>query len=169
MHPIVELAKKTVEMYVRTGNVPGFQGCPEFMTSERAGVFVSLHIGDDLRGCIGTIEPLTDCVAEEVVRNAVAAATQDPRFPAVMEAELSRLEYSVDVLTEPVEVKDVKELDPKRYGVIVSKGRCRGLLLPDLEGVDTVERQLSIAMAKAGIWKDEDCVKVEKFEVTRYK
>lgn len=169
MHPLVRLAKQAVEEYIRTGRVIK---TPEELSAEmaaRAGVFVCLKKGGILRGCIGTIEPMTGCAAEETIRNAISSAVKDPRFPPVSQEELDELEYSVDVLCPPEPVKDISELDPKRYGVIVTKGNRRGLLLPDLEGVDTVEQQLAIAMMKAGISPSEPDVRIERFEVRRYK
>lgn len=169
MHPLVELAKKTVEQYTKTGRIPEK---PEKLTelmSKRAGVFVSLKKHGQLRGCIGTIEPATDCVAAEVIRNAICAATEDPRFMPVDQEELDELDYSVDVLTTPEKIEDISELDPKKYGVIVRKDMRRGLLLPDLEGVDTVEKQLSITKQKAYIDPTEDGVEIQRFEVIRYK
>lgn len=136
--------------------------------SGQAGVFVSLKKGGQLRGCIGTFMPTQPTVAQEIIRNAVSAATEDPRFPPVSLNELSALEVSVDVLGEPEKVLSTDELDPIRYGVIVKSGRRTGLLLPDLEGVNTVEYQVSIARQKAGIRQDEP-VDLYRFVVTRYK
>jgi AmmeMemoRadiSam system protein A len=169
-HPLVALARRTIDEYVRHGRMI-FPPSDEEMTEEmkrRAGVFVSLKKRGQLRGCIGTFLPSTENVAREVIRNAVAAATQDPRFPPVRAEELEDIDISVDVLSEPEPVKDSGELDPKRYGVIVESGWKKGLLLPDLEGVNTVEQQLSIAMAKAGI-KSGEPVKLYRFFVERYK
>ena len=134
----------------------------------RAGVFVSIHKGGELRGCIGTIEPQRPNLAEEVVINAISSATRDPRFYPITADELDDLEYSVDVLTEPVPVKDRDQLDPKRYGVIVEAGVRKGLLLPDLDGVETVDDQVYICCQKAGIAPGEP-VKLSCFEVKRYK
>jgi AmmeMemoRadiSam system protein A len=168
MHPLVLLAKDTVELYIREGKVlprPDGDLVPEM--NERAGVFVCLKIRGILRGCIGTFEPQEPDVAAEVIRNAVSAATCDPRFPCVRQDELDRIEYSIDVLTAPEQVNSQADLDPKRYGVIVQAGRRRGLLLPDLEGVDTVEEQVRIAMQKAGIMPGTT-VTLSRFEVKRY-
>lgn len=167
--PYVALARASVEGFVRTGRpikVPA--DTPRELLNSRAGVFVSLHEGGELRGCIGTIEPTRKSVAEEIVRNGVAACSEDPRFPPVRADELDYLELSVDVLfpAEPVASED--ELDPVRYGVIVSKGWRRGLLLPNLEGVDTVEQQVAIAKRKAGIGLGERGVRLERFEVVRH-
>ena len=168
MHPLISLAKDTVELYIREGKVlprPDGDLVPEM--KERAGVFVCLKIRGMLRGCIGTFEPQEPDVAAEVIRNAVSAATCDPRFPCVRQDELDRIEYSIDVLTAPEQVNSQADLDPKRYGVIVQAGRRRGLLLPDLEGVDTVEEQVGIAMQKAGIMPGTP-VTLSRFEVKRY-
>jgi AmmeMemoRadiSam system protein A len=167
MHPLVRLAKETIESYVHDGTIPQ----PKELTPEmreRAGVFVSLKVGGILRGCIGTFDPLKANVAEEVITNAINSATRDPRFSPVTPAELADLEYSVDVLTKPEPVTSEAELDPERYGVIVECGGRRGLLLPDLEGVDTVAQQIEICRSKAGILPDEP-VKLYRFEVRRYK
>lgn len=169
MHPIVELAKRAVEARIRTGRaIATPQELGEEM-KQRAGVFVCLKRQGRLRGCIGTIQPVTGCVAEEAIRNAVSAATEDPRFPPVEEEELGDMDYSVDVLCAPEKVEDLGVLDPRRYGVIVAKGMRRGLLLPDIEGVDSVEEQLEIARSKAGIGPEETEVEIYRFEVKRYK
>ncbi len=137
------------------------------MTDQAAGAFVSLHAHGQLRGCIGTTGPTTESVAWEIVQNAVSACARDPRFPPVAEAELESLEYSVDVLGQPEAVESPEALDVRRYGVIVSCGRRRGLLLPDLEGVDTVEQQIDIARRKGGIGAGEKYT-LERFEVVRH-
>ena len=168
MHPLVKLAQETIELYIREQKVLAVgeeDRTPEMR--ERAGVFVSLKTHGMLRGCIGTFEPCEQDVAHEVVRNAISAATCDPRFPPVRTAELPDLAYSVDVLTAPERVTSLKDLDPRRYGVIVRAGQRRGLLLPDLEGVDTVEQQVGIAMQKAGIPAGSE-VALYRFEVKRY-
>ena len=140
---------------------------PQEMLDTQAGAFVSIHKQGRLRGCIGTIGPTRDSLAEEIINNAISASTEDPRFPAITENELKLLEINVDVLGEPEYIHSMDQLDVKRYGVIVTKGYRRGLLLPDLEGVDTPEEQVSIAKRKAGIRDDED-VKLERFEVIRH-
>jgi AmmeMemoRadiSam system protein A len=137
------------------------------ISKQRAAAFVSLKKGGQLRGCIGTILPLHDNLMEEIRENAISAGTRDPRFPAVRPEELEQLEYSVDVLSKP-EPATREELDPSRYGVIVSRGHKRGVLLPDLEGVDTVEEQLEIALQKADISRNQG-YGIERFEVIRYK
>ena len=165
-NPMAELARKAVEKYVRYGKV--FK--PRKLTAEmksKAGVFVSIKKHGELRGCIGTFMPTSDNVAEEIVANAIGSATQDPRFVPVGVAELNDLEYSVDVLTRPEPVQSVDQLDPKKYGIIVESGFRRGLLLPDLEGVDTVEKQIIICRAKAGISAGEP-IKLYRFQVKRF-
>ena len=167
--PYVRLARYAVEQFVTAGNMPSLlQDLPLELREKQAGVFVSLHKFGQLRGCIGTISPVTGCVGEEVIRNAISAATQDPRFEAVRPSELDDLTYSVDVLYPPMPIASASELDPKKYGVIVTKGFRRGLLLPNLEGVETVEQQLAIAKQKAGIDSGDTDVELERFEVVRH-
>jgi len=167
LHPVAKLAKEAVESYVRTGKTPEPRELSPEMR-ERAGVFVSLHKHGQLRGCIGTFEPAKDNVAEEIIANAVSASTMDPRFPPVTDSELDDLEYSVDILTASEPVADLSQLDPKEYGVIVESGWRRGLLLPDLEGVDSVEEQIAICRLKAGISAGEP-VNLCRFQVRRFK
>lgn len=165
----VRLARETLETYVREGNkikVP--QWVPQDFKTRRAGVFVSLKKNGELRGCIGTIGPVRVNIAEEIISNAISAGTQDPRFPAVKEKELADLVYSVDVLGAPEKIESMDELDVKRYGVIVTAGFRRGLLLPDLEGVETPEQQVAIALQKAGIRPSEK-YEMERFEVIRHR
>ena len=137
------------------------------MFTRRAGTFVSIHKDGALRGCIGTILPTTSCIADEIMQNAISAGTNDPRFPMIKEDELPYLEMSVDVLDEPEPIDSPDQLDVKRYGVIVTHGRKRGLLLPNLDGVDSIEQQIDIARQKAGIYEDED-YSLERFEVIRH-
>lgn len=168
MHPLVKLAKDTIEEYINTGKVIRPPSDPTTEMTEKAGAFVSLKKKGQLRGCIGTFQPSTESVAYEIIRNAISAATQDPRFSPVTVEELNEIEYSVDLLTEPEKIASKKELDPKKYGVIVVSGNRKGLLLPDLEGVDSVDEQISIASMKAGIYLGED-IELYRFEVKRYK
>ncbi|MBI5141591.1 MAG: AmmeMemoRadiSam system protein A [Nitrospirae bacterium] len=169
MHPLVELAKRAVEEYTRHGR--RLASPPEFPEEFRrpAGAFVSIKKKGDLRGCIGTIEPRSRELPDEVIENAISACSGDPRFMPVEPDELDDLSYSVDVLGSPEPVGGREELDPKIYGVIVKKGLRRGLLLPDLEGVDTVEKQLAITKRKAGIALDEENIEIARFRVTRYR
>lgn len=164
---LVNLARETVEEYVRSGKVKPapLPAAPEL--AERAGAFICLKKFGQLRGCIGTIEPSQANLAAEIVQNAISASMRDPRFEPVREQELDDLDYTVDVLSAPEPVESLEDLDVKRYGVIVESGHKRGLLLPDLEGVDTVEDQVSIAMRKAGIYEGES-VCLYRFEVRRH-
>jgi len=166
-HPLVELARETIKTYIKEEKIidPPQDPTPEM--KERAGVFVSLHKGGQLRGCIGTFAPTTENVAKEVIHNAIESATRDPRFQPVTEAELSDLEISVDVLTEPEPVASKKELDPTCYGCIVKAGWRKGLLLPDLPGVNTADEQIAICRRKAGIIESEP-VELFRFKVRRY-
>lgn len=167
--PWVKLARRSLETYVKTGqrltSLP--ENLPAEMTTQQAGAFVSLHKNGQLRGCIGTIAPTCDNLAWEIVQNAVSACSRDPRFSPVRPDELDELEYSVDVLGAPEPVDSPAALDPKTYGVIVSCGGRRGLLLPDLDGVDSVEAQLSIALQKGGI-RENETYKIERFKVVRH-
>jgi MEMO1 family protein len=164
----VRLARTAIENYVIKGTEIDLPpDTPAELTQFQAGVFVSLHRHDRLRGCIGTIFPVTSCVGEEILRNAVLACSQDPRFAPVGKSELADLDIGVDVLGAPEDIKYKSQLDVKRYGVIVSKGRRKGLLLPDLDGVDTVDQQIQIARQKAGIEPDEE-VTLQRFEVVRH-
>ncbi|MCR5624300.1 MAG: AmmeMemoRadiSam system protein A [Lachnospiraceae bacterium] len=171
----VRLALKSLESYILnhrklsvSEGVSGFSDeAKTELLNKQAGAFVSIHEHGRLRGCIGTILPTCENVAQEIINNAISASTRDPRFEPIESDELPFLEVNVDVLGEPEPIDSMDELDPKRYGVIVSKGRRRGLLLPDLDGVDTVEQQVSIARQKAGIDEFED-VSLERFEVVRH-
>lgn len=164
--PLVSYARGVVESYVKKLPVIETDGLEQY-EQEQAGVFVSIKKHGQLRGCIGTIEPTQANVILEVRQNAISAATRDPRFDPVTEDELSELIYSVDILKSPEKINSVAELDPKRYGVIVTKGKRRGLLLPNLEGIDTSDEQVAIARRKAGIGQDDE-VELERFEVVRY-
>lgn len=163
----VNLARKTVEEYVRHGMVPKVSEIPEELKNQQAGAFVSIHKNGQLRGCIGTTAPTARNLGVEIMQNAVSASTKDPRFPPIADWELDDLEINVDVLKTPEKIASKDQLDVKKYGVIVSSKGRRGLLLPDLEGVDTVDDQIAIAKQKAGIAPEED-VDLERFEVVRH-
>jgi AmmeMemoRadiSam system protein A len=168
MDAYVKLASDSLEYYLehqKFMKVP--EGLPSEMLNKRAGVFVSLKKDGQLRGCIGTIEGVESSIAKEIIRNAVSAGLGDPRFYQVSKNEFSSLDISVDVLGESFQVTDRSILDAKRYGVIVSFGGRRGLLLPNLEGVETPEEQIDIALDKAGISKKED-YELAAFEVVRH-
>ena len=165
----VALARRTIESYITNGTTINItDGLPQEMLSARAGAFVSLHRQGQLRGCIGTIRATQENLAAEIMANAISAATRDPRFERLRKEELADLEISVDVLGPAEKIDSLSELDVKRYGVIVTKGYRRGLLLPDLDGVDSVEEQVAIALMKAGLSPDERNYQLERFEVVRH-
>ncbi|MCL1793805.1 MAG: AmmeMemoRadiSam system protein A [Oscillospiraceae bacterium] len=162
------LARQSLEYTVKSGKklvMP--ENLPEELKNSKAGVFVSLHKNGKLRGCIGTIAPTTENVALEIIQNAVSAGLSDNRFEPVSAEELPYLTYKVDVLMPPEPIEGPKELDAKRYGVIVSSGYKRGLLLPNLDGVETAEKQISIARKKGGIPEGAK-ITLERFEVVRH-
>ncbi len=164
----VKLARESAEYFVKNGcqmELPDW--VPEELLSARAGAFVSVHKFGALRGCIGTIAATQKNLAQEIIHNAVSAVSEDPRFDPVKEDELKYLEINVDVLGDAEKIKSEAELDVKKYGVIVQSGYKRGLLLPDLDGVDTVEQQVSIARRKGGIAPDEK-VELYRFQVIRH-
>lgn len=168
MHPLARLAREAIERYVLEGKTiePPREMIPEM--KKRAGVFVSIKKKGELRGCIGTYLPTTENIVFEIIQNAISAATRDPRFLPVEPSELNELVYSVDVLSEPEKVSSLEQLDPKIFGIILVSGNRKGLLLPALEGIDTVEEQIRIASIKAGIAPDED-MEIYRFRVKRYK
>lgn len=164
----VALAIQAFTQYVRAGQrLARPEDLPAWLLNGQAGVFVTLHKRGLLRGCVGTIGPTQPCIADEILHNAVSAAVRDPRFPPVTPEELSDITCSVDVLEPPEDISAPEMLDPARYGIIVSRGTRRGLLLPMLEGIDTAQEQLRIAKEKAGI-RAHDPVTLQRFKVTRY-
>ncbi len=168
-HPLVQLARATIERYVRDKHRLKPDEAPAPIEGEPAGVFVTLHTRStgELRGCIGTISPTEKSLIQETINNAIAAATRDPRFPPVRPAELDDLVIDVSVLYPPEPIASEAELDPKRYGVIVQRGRQRGLLLPAIEGIDDVQTQLWYARRKAGLG-DSEPVELFRFRVEKY-
>lgn len=166
--PHVRLARAAIEEYVKNRrmiDVPA--DTPDELKLTCAGAFVCLKMHGGLRGCIGTIEPVCHSLAEEIIENAVSAAARDPRFLPVEGDELDDLEVSVDVLQTPEPIEGLEQLDPKLFGVIVENGSRRGLLLPDLDGVDTAEQQVDIARHKAFIGNSEP-IKLYRFGVNRH-
>jgi AmmeMemoRadiSam system protein A len=170
MNAYVKLAKNTVEIYFKTGKIPPLpDNLPKKFLTSRAGVFVSIYNGEDLRGCIGTYLPTEPNLAEEIIQNSISAATGDYRFQPITEKELSKLFYSVYVLEEPREIKSLKELNPKKYGILIkSETGKSGLLLPDLEGINTVEEQLRAVCRKCGVNLSREKITVFKFSATKY-
>jgi len=168
LDPLVRLAVDSYTHFLSAGKLlPRPPGLPEDLLATRAGAFVTLHKHGRLRGCIGTIEPAMPCLADEIIHNAVSAAFRDPRFPRLTQAELNDITCSVDVLGPAEDIRGLAQLDPQVYGVIVSSGFRRGLLLPMLEGVDTAEEQVDIARRKAGI-SDREPFSLQRFRVVRH-
>jgi len=167
-HKFVELARETIEEYILDRKVKNLDEPLPPIFQRKAGVFVSLKKHGELRGCIGTIQSTMGNIADEIIHNAICAASRDPRFPAVRPEELKELEISVDILGQPEKINGIDNLDPAKYGVIVERGYRRGLLLPDIEGVDTAEEQVEIARRKAGIPPGVE-VELFRFEVKRYR
>lgn len=169
MDPYIKLAKVAIETYLNSGKILAVPaGLPNEMLKNKAGVFVSLHPHGQLRGCIGTIEPTTKNIAAEIIQNALSAALEDPRFEPMDKGEIKDLEISVDILNPAEKIKDRSELDIKKYGIICQSGDNKGLLLPDIEGIDSVEQQIQIACQKGGIDFAKDKIGIYKFTVTRH-
>lgn len=175
-HPYVQVAREAVHQYIRTGKeIDSEKSLTKILEKnwlkenlkKQAGVFVSLHLYGNLRGCIGTIMPAYDNLIDEIIQNAIASATKDPRFPHVELEELNDLSVKVDVLGEMEGVESTESLDPQKYGIMVESAYKRGVLLPDLEGIDTVAKQLEIVKQKAGIGQDE-AMTIYRFEVQRF-
>lgn len=163
----VELARQSISYYLQHHTVMSVPSPIPEELSDKAGAFVSLHKGSRLRGCIGTFLPMHLNIASEIIHNAVSAATRDPRFTPLHPDELKDISISVDILGEPEAVASVDDLDPKKYGVIVMSHAQTGLLLPDLEGIDTPQQQIAIAKEKAGI-PPQVQPDIYRFIVTRY-
>ena len=167
--PFVVLAKDTINEYITNKKILEVpKNLSKELIDNQAGVFVSIHKFGNLRGCVGTIQAVMNSIAEEIIHNAISASTKDLRFNPITEDELPYLEINVDVLSPREKINSKDELDPKKYGVIVSSGYKRGLLLPDLEGIETVDEQIRIAKSKGNISNDED-YQLERFEVIRHK
>lgn len=183
---LIELTKQAIENYIKEGKVIEIPGdLPREFLTRMAGTFVTIEKNGKLRGCIGTYLPMKINIAEEIISNAIAAATKDSRFGPIEEKELSSLKYTVYILSYPEPVKDIKELDPKKFGVIIKttpfvypnqadvvfNGHLvakTGLLLPDLNGIDTVEKQIAIACQKGGIDPQKEKIFIYKFTVEKY-
>lgn len=170
MNPYINLAKMAVESYLKTGKIPPLPSrLPKKILTTRAGVFVSIYKGQELRGCIGTYLPTQPNIAEEIISNAIAAATRDWRFTPITCDELPKLSYSVYILEEPRQIRSINELDPKKYGILIkSETGKTGLLLPDLDGIDTVEKQLSAVCHKCGINLSKEKVIICKFRAKKH-
>lgn len=169
MNSLVSLAKSAVENYIKERRVISPpKDLPKELFERKAGVFVTIEKDGRLRGCVGTYLPVRDNIGEEIIHNAIAAATEDYRFGAIKKAELPRLSYIVYILQKPEKVLDLAELNPKKFGIIVKAGEKSGLLLPDLEGVNTVAEQISICCQKGGIMLKQENVEIYKFTVEKY-
>jgi len=172
MHALIALAKKTVETYIETGEIikPEENLIKEF-SSKKAGVFITIEKNKDLRGCIGTYLPTRDNVIEEVIQNAISASTEDYRFGPIQKQELPFLSYTVSILEKPELIKDKKELNPRKYGIIIKTLNYppkSALLLPDLDGVDTIEQQISITCQKGNIDPSKEKTIIYKFKIKKY-
>jgi len=172
MNPYTNLAKTAVENYILKRKIIEMpNGLPKEMLEKKAGVFVTIEKQGKLRGCIGTYLPVKENIAEEIIYNAIAAATEDYRFGPVQKEELDYLTYTVYILDKPNQVQHIGELDPKKYGILIKTltfPQKTAILLPDLEGIDTVEKQLLIACQKGGIDLKKDKVVIYKFSVKKY-
>ncbi|MFZ2970390.1 MAG: AmmeMemoRadiSam system protein A [Minisyncoccia bacterium] len=175
MDKYVKLAKDSIVSYLKTGKIMGIpEDLPESFYSGRKGVFVTIYERSNprkkLRGCIGTFAPTKSNIAEEIIENAVSSAFYDPRFDPITKEELAGLEFEVSLLYPPQEIESIKKLDAKKYGIIVrSEDRKTGLLLPDIEGVETPEHQISIACQKAGIDQGSEKIQLYRFTVEKHK
>lgn len=166
---LVNLAKDTIYNYIVNKKIIDIpENTSDYLLNNKSGVFVSIHKFGNLRGCIGTFLPTKDNIALEIINNAISASTKDYRFNPITKDELDFLNINVDVLTTPEYIESKEQLDPKKYGVIVSSGYKRGLLLPDLEGIDDIDEQIAIAKQKAGIDEFEK-IELQRFEVVRHK
>ena len=167
--PYVKVARESFEYYLHNNNkyYPKPDNLIEDLINNKAGVFVTIYKHNQLRGCVGTIIPNTGCIADEIIQNVINAGLHDPRFTPVRQKELSSLKYKVDVLLPPEPIKSFDELDIKRYGIIVSNNYKKGLLLPNIEGINSIEKQVNIAKMKAGI-RENESYKMERFEVIRH-
>ena len=186
MDQYVLFAKSAVENYIKEGKIiEPLKGLPDEFFQRRAGTFVTIMKNGNLRGCVGTYLPTRPTIAEEIVRNAIAAATEDYRFGKIQAKELSSLAYTVYILSEPELIKEISELNPEKYGIIIKTTPIAspdgtdvvfnghlphksGLLLPDLEGIDTIEQQISIACQKGGINPVKEKIIIYKFTVEKY-
>ncbi|MFH2105494.1 MAG: AmmeMemoRadiSam system protein A [Parcubacteria group bacterium] len=171
MNPYVKLAQTAIETYLKEGKTIRLPvNLPAEMTKHQAGVFVTIKNGEQLRGCIGTYEPTKPSIAKEIIENAISAATNDYRFSAITPTEFPDLSYEVSILTRPELVKDPsQELDPQKFGVLIKTDSGKsGLLLPDLEGINTVERQLEAVCQKCGVDPEEEKIAIYRFTVKKY-
>lgn len=186
MNPYVELAKKVVESYVEKGEIIEVPNdLVKAIQDRKAGTFVTIEKNGQLRGCIGTYLPTKENIAEEIIHNTITAATEDYRFGPIQKTELPYLSYTVYILSEPELVKDISELNPQKFGIIIKTIPINsptgidvvfnghfvpktGLLLPDLKGINTVEEQISLACQKGGINPEKEKIIIYRFTVEKY-
>jgi len=170
MNQFCQLVKKAIEIYILDGKT---LDVPQKLSAEfkkKAGVFVTIYNRKELRGCIGTYQPTKQNLAKEIIDNAVSAVTNDWRFSPITKEELAELSYEVSVLEKPEQIEDIRELDPKKFGIIVQgiNGRKSALLLPNLDGLDTIEKQLSACCQKAGISPTQEQIVIFRFKTEKY-
>lgn len=170
MNLYTNLAKQAIETYIKEKKVISpSKNLPQEFFKTKAGVFVSIFNDNNLKGCIGTYLPTRNNIAEEIINNAIAAATQDYRFNSITLKELPKLSYQVYILEKPKPIKNIKELNPEEYGVLVkSENGKSGLLLPDLDGIDTVEKQLNAVCFKCGVIPGQEKIIICKFKAKKY-
>ncbi len=169
MHILAELAKNAVEEYFKNGTTIKTEDMSKEWLRREAGVFVTIESNKKLRGCIGTYLPTQKNIAEEIIHNAISAATEDFRFEKITPKELPSLKYTISILSEPKLIKNIEELDPKKYGIIVKSANFKtGLLLPDLPDINDIEDQIDIACKKAGISFADGQISIYKFTVEKY-
>lgn len=167
MHPLVKLAIQSVGHFIETGKpLP----CPDPLPDnfkQKAGAFVTIRNQGSLRGCIGTLTPKYKNLAEEIIKNAIRSASEDPRFDPVEKIELPSLTISVDVLTSPEKINDLETHNIKQFGLIVRGEKKQGVLLPDLDNIKSANQQLKVCLKKGG-FKDDDTYELFRFEVKRF-
>jgi len=169
-HPLIQLAAEAIQAFVmeqRTLTPPDTLAEVFPQANAPAGAFVSLKTAGKLRGCIGTTEPACSTLAEEVIRNAIKAATRDPRFSPIQSIELAGLVISVDVLNTPEPIQDLSKLDHLKFGIIVRSGDRQGVLLPNIDNIHSVTEQLAIAREKARLTPHEEAT-IFRFTVTHF-
>ena len=170
-HPLVKLAELAVTSYITKGaTIVPPDWIPKKYINTNAGTFVTIKENNELRGCIGTYAPTKENVAKEIITNAIDAATSDPRFKPIGIKDLGNLSYEVYILEKPEQIKSLSELNPQKLGVIVfsSQKNSSALLLPSLEGIDSVEQQLSCVTQKAGIDPRQEKLTIIKFKTEKF-
>lgn len=165
-----QLVKQTIESYIKNKTVISVpKNLPDKFYSKKAGVFVTIKNGVKLRGCIGTYLPTKKSIAKEIISNAISVCSLDTRFHAITENELHDLNYEISILNPPQLIKDIKNHNVKKHGIIVKcdDGRC-GLLLPGLDGIDSANQQINIACEKGGINSEVDKINLYYFTIEKH-